>query len=108
MSVLYKGMKMPESCKACLIDGRECQEWQSFYLWKTQRAPNCPLFEVPEHGRLIDADALKEFCLEGISKARNDFIREKDWKFAVRVTEGFCLDIDETPTIIPADEVKEA
>ena len=107
MSILFRGLQRPENCKACPIDGRACQEWRSFEFWKTRRAPNCLLLEVPEHGRLIDADALKEFCMEGITKARNDFIREKDWKFAVRVTEGFCMDIEDAPTIIPADEKEE-
>ena len=71
MSILVNGMEMPKNCYQCrMVD--YCQ-----YLWKPYdlddysdlqdmieggftRADNCPLVEVPPHGRLIDADEFYE------------------------------------------------
>ena len=70
MSVLVKGMKMPENCEECFFVGLGYPDYCSL-----PQIPNgedeiedisvrpdwCPLVEVPEkHGRLIDADALTE------------------------------------------------
>lgn len=79
MSILIKGMEMPQNCDRCFF----CQyihadeDHERFYVcslenWKkpithlplnpiqAKSKPNwCPLIEVPTpHGRLIDADAL--------------------------------------------------
>ena len=46
MSVLIRGMVMPKNCFTCPFKNLEiCDE-------------DCPLIEVPPHGRLIDADAI--------------------------------------------------
>ena len=48
MSILIRGMKMPESCGKCFVGDR------------TICADGCPLVEVKEpHGRLGDLDELK-------------------------------------------------
>lgn len=75
MSVLVKGMKMPKACCECGFN--HCSQSrdddtcllldkgisQLFVL--VDRLPDCPLVEVPPHGRLVDADALKAtFCAE--------------------------------------------
>lgn len=49
MSVLIKGMEMPESCDDCFLPLRYCP-----YAMKPDGS--CPLIELPPHGRLIDAD----------------------------------------------------
>ncbi len=63
MSVLIK-MVMPKACWECPLKVHLFQQ-----LWcipsnkvidrddNTKREPDCPLIEVPPHGRLIDADA---------------------------------------------------
>lgn len=68
MSILIKGMEMPESCyycpfadgvwqknKRCLINGKEMprdgRDVQQNHI-------SCPLIEIPPHGELIDRDAL--------------------------------------------------
>jgi len=66
MSVLIKGMEKPDHCLRCPVKGidDECllqseaanAEYES---WEEQMA-NCPLFPIPPHGRLIDADKLVE------------------------------------------------
>lgn len=62
MSVLIKGMKMPRNCFVCplsVVVGERlvCEVTRDEVLrWKIDF--NCPLIELPPHGRLIDADAL--------------------------------------------------
>ena len=73
MSVMIKGMGMPNGCYDCPIlqscDGCfdfECP-FNSYLLWHNAedviryRPDSCPLVEIPTpHGRLIDADELKK------------------------------------------------
>ena len=76
MSVLIKGMEMPKTCAGCPL----C-EWSNHYKCyvcnnghkiseifidgkcaayadaiRSKRADNCPMTELPPHGRLIDGD----------------------------------------------------
>ena len=92
MSVLVKGMKMPESCYGCDLanfftdETPYCRRRMKAVSFSGDRPSWCPLQEVPEpHGRLIDADALiathKQVC-------------SRSMKF----------NLDLAPTIIPASE----
>lgn len=54
MSILIKGMELPKNCNQCLIN---CEHSQLYIGIKDKRADECPLIEIPPHGRLIDADA---------------------------------------------------
>lgn len=71
MSVLIKGMNMPQDCYDCRFmdfsgDYPYCvaTETQKGYTYisrmHTERMDSCPLVELPPHGRLIDADALTD------------------------------------------------
>lgn len=70
MGVYVKGMEMPETCKLCYLSEFD----PGFYAYvckptgmridydmaKIDRPKKiCPLVPVPEHGRLIDADAFE-------------------------------------------------
>ncbi len=63
MSVLVRGMDLPTSCGNChLRKSNEDRVWCSilgeYINFDTEfngRKANCPLVEVPPHGRLIDA-----------------------------------------------------
>ena len=65
MSIYIKGMEMPKRCSprgcplfACVAaynTGMICTVLKQ-YVVPNQKNPNCPLIEVPDHGRLIDAD----------------------------------------------------
>lgn len=58
MSILIKGMEMPEHCGYC----RFRYDGICHALQKTQyNMEECPLVPIPPHRRLIDADALVEF-----------------------------------------------
>lgn len=52
------------------------------------------------HGRLIDADAFKIYLMQSLLK----FITHPNYAEAKRVTEDFCRDIDEQPTILEANK----
>lgn len=74
MSVIVKGMKMPDSCINCPFSvsvnfGLVCCPTSTTIpdskLFNDVGEPldrqcYCPLIELPPHGRLIDADALNE------------------------------------------------
>ena len=65
MSVLIKGMEMPENCRECpvALSGKYCRinKTHTTYIKLPIRPDHCPLVELPEkHGRLIDADVLIE------------------------------------------------
>ena len=99
MSVLIKGMEMPTNCLDCPFmvssDGDNCilqsaEANANFENWE-QMKTGCPIIPVPPHGRLIDADALKEnWCVTELGN---------------KVVE--VIEIDAAPTIIPADQAKE-
>lgn len=66
MSVLIKGMTMPKCCDdcqllydcfSCIVTGYSLAmiNWDSEH----KRLTDCPLIELPDHGDLIDRDALK-------------------------------------------------
>ena len=81
MSILIKGMKMPDGCYNCpffrIVSAQKtitaipliqytkafCLALKTEFLSETNiavRPSDCPLTEVPPHGRLIDADALEK------------------------------------------------
>ena len=51
---------MPENCNYCALGIYEypCNFTNQEHLCEDGRPPDCPLVEVPPHGRLIDADAI--------------------------------------------------
>lgn len=95
MSVLIKGMEMPKSCLNCRFH-------KSIYCTLTDICTNtaqgCPLVSVPPHGRLIDADAL-HYSRIRIAHPSGDI---GGWNAVVMSAE-----INNAPTIIPADKEKE-
>ena len=69
MSVLIRGMDMPNDCSECFVKVRECDVIEPLKI--NERPRDCPLEEVlTPHGRLIDADVLEREMTNGI-KAGN-------------------------------------
>ena len=62
MNLLIKGIEMPKNCCECPINIYLCNYGYKYLIQHRElydkRADDCPLIEVPSHGRLIDADAL--------------------------------------------------
>lgn len=64
MSVLIKGIKIPQSCYMCdmqeLSGAVGCKHAYDTSNSEWGRALNCPLIELPDHGDLIDMSALND------------------------------------------------
>ena len=73
MGVYIRCMEMPKNCRKCPL------------LYVCDGSKDCPLVEVPPHGRLIDADEYKQVM--------------KDCRMAF-----WDEVLDSMPTIIPAEE----
>lgn len=61
MSILIKGMEMPTSCAKCRLFGAYGCPFigaVGYALTRGERNEDCPLVPVPDHGRLIDLDAI--------------------------------------------------
>ena len=97
----------PQECRKCPYINlyNDCR-----LIWGSERIrtveeqyQHCPLIEVPTpHGRLIDADEFKGYIRSGYEEMKHLF--NENLKAATLVTEGFCKDIDEAPTVIEAEE----
>ena len=103
---MIKEMKMPQSCEECIFsdvysypphydDEYICGiNYASMsYEQAKMRHVDCPLIEVPEHGRLIDADALIINLMDrGIEGLQTEDLHEIQQA------------IEDAPTVIPADK----
>lgn len=95
MSILIKGMEMPPNCFRCplsVLNGERlyCEVTKDEVV-RAKRASDCPLVELPPHGRLIDADvALKSEQPTNVS--------DEQW---AETTLARC--INNAPTIVEAE-----
>ena len=84
MSIIVKGMKMPDNCGECpmICEDDLCRITKGGRTIK-ERPPHCPLADVPTpHGRLIDADALRESIKEARKhkpEIADDYFIVADW-----------------------------
>jgi len=64
MSVLIKNMEMPKNCQKCwlYIEGACYAKGYRDYrlIMDTAKPDDCPLVELPPHGRLDDAEVVIE------------------------------------------------
>ena len=93
MSVIVKGMKMPDTCLHCpFADGEYgwCDVDNSIGMCNDERPDDCPLVALPDtHGRLVDADAL---------------IEDVDGDLTDSIAEGRAIEkIMEAPTIVESE-----
>lgn len=60
--------------------------------------------------RLIDADAFKKYCSEGLENMRSCFKTDDGLELAIKTTESFLKDIDEQPTVeaVPKEKIDKA
>ena len=84
--------KIPNSCVLCGSNG-DCDLCREYVGRMIGRHPNCPLVEIPKHGRLIDADALESV----IGK------HPLNWEYGQGV-EDCWSDLQNAPTVIEAEE----
>lgn len=82
MSVIVKGMEKPNVCAFCFLDASECDLYPKVNMWR-ERHPDCPLVELPPHGRLIDKDKLMtEFMDSDL-----DHLQRDDWREVIQIVE---------------------
>lgn len=104
MSILIKGVDMPKSCCYCvfcdIVLGKEpfCALTTksggiAFNPYK-EKMKDCPLVEIPKHGRLIDAEHL----------SRMWFITSLDDEDAKEWVQAFQDSIKFSKTVIDAEE----
>ena len=103
MSVIVKGMEMPKSCSKCRwFDmgggyGYQCTLLhKSFDMWNkisVARDKECPLIELPPHGRLIDIKSVEDGKFVTVG---NDY--QRWWNGALESV------IDNAPTVIEGSE----
>ena len=107
MSILILGMEMPESCDKCRFFADawcyafKADDWRNAYYKppEGERRDNCPLVSVPDHGRLIDADALSAKLNMMLAMAFGE--GNTAYHFAYR---SLGKVVENAPTIIPADK----
>lgn len=124
MSIIIKGMKMPESCQKCpmlegdhydglchaagrWLDDEEYWSWGYYdeYDIDPSKPLNCPLVELPPHGRLIDESDVMKSAEE---------LRKSPWyndePYHAMRKDGFEMAIDmavkDAPTVIEAEEAE--
>ena len=105
MSILIKGMEMPQNCQNCMdanlniaisLFGAMCPFCEKIFVAdiniRKQRHPDCPLIELPPHGRLGDLDKLMtEFMDSDL-----DHLQRDDWREVVQI-------VADAPTVIEAE-----
>ena len=100
MSIIIKGMEMPANCFLCplsvLSENRLYCELTSDEVVRAKIDADCPLIELPPHGRLIDADATVKKIVK-----RLGIISEK---YLTVVESVIVEEIKNAPTIIEAEE----
>ena len=86
MSLLIKGMKMPKNCIECVFYRAPSQDYDycciSSAIPKGYIPADCPLIEIPDHGRLVDVDVMERMFLKAT---------------------GISISFNGVPTVIPAE-----
>lgn len=93
MSVVIKGMKMPKTCSECIFDVYGGCLINLNIDPKNKLTHSCHLIELPDHGRLVDADDVIEEARCG----------RYWWETEQEVPQI----LNEIPTIIPAERSEE-
>ena len=111
--LLIRGMEMPRVCANCFACKYDRNSGLSacnisgcvlMFADMMKRDKDCPLVEVPDHGRLIDADA---FAAKYVAALPDGLAALNDPKNIPRMTaiiQALLLDIAEAETIIPASK----
>ena len=121
MGIYIKGMEYPSRCEDCFCY-RHNAEYDYAYCnissvnvrgHGNARLVNCPLVPVTKHGRLIDADALRQSIKESVDECHKWADEVEGGEMYARVSQSLgtfvecSLRVKAAPTIIPAEEAKE-
>lgn len=104
MGVYIKGMELPENCALCPVwDAGNCLvATEAIICEYTKRPSDCPLVPVQPHGRLIDADALRQSMYHEAFETDSPM---QKWGSGCWIRYKMFERLEENaPTIIPAEE----
>lgn len=120
MGVYIKGMEIPTRCGRCdmripvyddgIFDHYECCITAAIIDNLGEKMEDCPLVPVPPHGRLIDADDLRQSLKDSIDECHNWADEIEGGEMYARVSQSLgtfvecSLRVKAAPTIIPAEE----
>lgn len=105
MSILIKGMKMPNACYECEFYNEVCP-FDGVGVWYDplrERADGCPLLEVPDHGDLIEREYAIASACSGRIRTLPTTEDGEDW---IRVEE-VRQSLKSVPVVIPAERSEE-
>lgn len=108
MSILIKGMKMPPSCFLCklsFMSGERlfCSAMKNEEVLRSKIDSNCPLIEIPPHGRLIDESWLKETLIETLEAIRKNPKMDMQEMHLIASFATLGEMVADAPTIIEAE-----
>lgn len=97
MSILIKGMEMPECCDECVFMETQDSGFGNDYICGISKEDvdgvcDCPYIEIRPHGDLVDINALKLAILDV------DYVNKHDY------LKGVLNAINNAPIVIPADK----
>jgi len=95
-------IKIPEEEYEMIVNSEDC----GLHTLTRAIANGTPL--PKGHGRLIDGDAFKKYIRKSYQDVKSCFTTAQARSMASIVTENFCMDIDEEPTILEATEGEDA
>lgn len=102
MSILIKGMDMPNVCGQCKIaEAIQCDGWKYVRSIKLDRWRHCPLVEVQTpHGDLIDRDVVRRKYQKMATDAYTVNIKAK-----METVINACIDqLEYAETVIESEE----
>lgn len=93
MSVIVRGMEMPERCGMCFLRAGNCKQ----RIYMEQRPKACPLVEIPTpHSDLVDKDKLMQEFMD----SDLDHLQRDDWKEVIQI-------VSDADVVIEAEGVTE-
>ena len=107
MGVYIKGMKMPKHCGECAVEW--CNRWKQLIIAgmsiAKSRPSDCPLIEIPPHGRLIDERWLKDAMITTLEALKKNPKMDRQEMHLIAAFDTLRCMVEDAPTII--DEERE-
>lgn len=109
--IVIRNMEMPSGCHDCLLCNRGDELSDDWYCEALHgerlnasnktgiKRADCPLVELPPHGRLIDADQLKHKTQSWTIGRRDDF-----YSLVINANATIKEILDSAPTVLEASK----
>ena len=105
MSVLIKGMKIPQNCCECPLTYYEDASclFTGIVALSIGRQVACPLVEVPPHGRLIDENWLRDAMITTLEALKKNPKMDGQEMHLIAAFDTLRAMLEDAPTIIEAE-----